>query len=503
MIARFPLYLLLFLGSLPGVGKLAAGAERPNVLFIAIDDLNDWIGCLDGHPQALTPNIDRLAERGVLFTNAHCAATACNPSRAAIFSGVLPTKNGVWSNDSKRLLVQHPDMLVLPRAFAESGYRTFGTGKMLHSSSSNKAMFQESFTTEQRWSPLTRAEAKYTPEELPTKGTDHPRHEARLPSGETVVLPLNGMPSDRNPDKRDGESFDWGPMDVEDATMGDTQITDWAIKRLEKSWKKPFFLGVGYYRPHIPLWAPKAYFERFAGEKIILPSVNEDDLNDLSELGKRWAIEPITAGSHATVVKHGEWEAAVAAYLACTTYVDHQIGRLLKTLEDRDLTENTMIVLWTDHGWHLGEKEHWGKWTGWERSTRVPLILVPPQGTKHAFAPGGTRCDAPVSLLDLYPTLTEICQVEPRSGLDGESLLPLLQKPDQSSDRIVVSTFDRGNVSLRSAKFRYLRYADGTEELYDLVGDPHEWTNLLSQDRYEAELQHFRDYLATTALTSE
>lgn len=239
-------------------------AEKPNVLFIAIDDLNDWIGCLGGHPQALTPNIDRLAKRGVLFTNAHCASPACKPSRAAVFSGKMPHETGVWSNRSKALKQLVPDAIKLPVPFGEAGYRTIGTGKLVGDRSDDS--FSEYFEVHQRWSPLTKAETAYTKTELPSKGSDTPRHFVKDSTGREIVLPLNRMPSDRNPTKKDGESFDWGPWDVPDSDFGDTQITDWAIKKIQEKSDQPLFLAMGYYRPHIPLWAPKRFFERFKND---------------------------------------------------------------------------------------------------------------------------------------------------------------------------------------------------------------------------------------------
>jgi arylsulfatase A-like enzyme len=457
-------------------------AQSPNVLFIAVDDLNDWVGCLNGHPQALTPNIDRLAARGVLFTNAHCASPACNPSRAAVFSGRMPHVTGVWSNQSGSLNQLFPSAQLLPTAFSQSGYQTLGTGKLLHSR--GKEAFDEYFAVGQRWSPLQKSEVEYTPEELPTKGTDNPRHVVKDSRGRNIVLPLNRMPSDRRPNEKDGESFDWGPFDVPASDFGDTQITDWAIGKLEEGFERPFFLGVGYYRPHIPLWAPEPFFERFADSPGKLPETKKDDLDDLSGTAKKWALEPVTAGSHATVVKHDQWRAAVEAYLACVTYVDHEIGRLLDALDDSSFGENTVIVLWSDHGWHLGEKQHWGKWTGWERSTKVPLIIVPPQKMARRFAKAGSRCHQPVGLIDLYPTLTELCGVAAPDELDGQSLVRLLREPERSSGRTVVTTFDPGNVSLRSERWRYIRYADGSEELYDHDKDPHEWDNLSDSARH-------------------
>lgn len=477
---------LLFLCS-----STSEATQKPNVLFIAIDDLNDWIGCLGGHPQALTPNIDRLAARGVLFTNAHCAAPACKPSRAAIFSGLAPGKTGVWSNRTKSLAQLHPTALKLPQAFAKSGYRTAGTGKLHHSSRSEDS-FEEYFKTEQRWSPITRQEADYTKGELPSKGTQNPRHLVEDSTGRKMILPLNRMPSDRAPSKRSGESFDWGPWDVPDSDFGDTKITNWAIAKLKEKNEKPLFLALGYYRPHIPLWAPKRFFERFKNNPGKLPPFKKDDLNDLSKIGKLRALEADTAGLHETVLKNKEWQNAIEAYLACITYIDHEIGRLLDELDRSAHANNTIIVLWSDHGWHLGEKQHWGKWTGWERSTRVPLIIVPPKTKSADFATAGSKCHRPVSLLDLYPTLAELCELTPPKNLSGESLKPLLKNPTQETNRKVVTTFNPGNHSVRSGQWRYLVYEDGSEELYDMKDDPNEWTNLARDARFNSIIKEHR-----------
>ena len=464
----------------------------PNVLFIAVDDLNDWIGVMGGHPQAQTPNMDRLAARGVLFTNAHCAAPACNPSRAAVFSGRLPQITGVWSNSEGRLDRDYPEGKLLPTAFREAGYLALGTGKLLHSG--GKSAFDEYYDVEQRWSPLSRDSVDYTEEELPSKSTDNPRHVTRDAQGQEVVLPLNRMPSDRRPDTPQGESFDWGPFDVPDSDFGDTQITDWAIEQINQGHEKPLFLGVGYYRPHIPLWAPKRFFDRFEDSPGQLPPVKEDDLDDLSEAGKKWAIEAVTAGSHATVVKYGQWQEAVEAYLASVTYVDHEIGRLLDALDTSPLADNTLIVMWSDHGWQLGEKEHWGKWTGWERSTKVPLIVAPPKAQAGRFAVG-SQSPRPVSLLDLYPTVTEMSGAA-APELDGESLVPLLGEPDRDTGRAVVTMFDRGNASLRTDRWRLIRYNDGSQELYDHQSDPNEWNNLIDSAEHATQRNRLAEIMA-------
>ena len=354
---------------------------------------------------------------------------------------------------------------------------------MLHGSGvDNKKLFEQSFNTEQRWSPLNGRNTHYTKEELPSKGSDNPRHVVERDGAAPMILPLNHMPSDRRPDTTDGESFDWGPVDVADSEMGDTKTTDWAIEQLQQGFDgKPFFLGVGYYRPHIPLWAPSHYFEPFPLDTIQLPPYTQDDLDDLSSTGKQWALEAVTAGSHATVVKHDQWRNAVQAYLACIHYVDHELGRLIAALDSGALGDNTLIVLWSDHGWHLGEKQHWGKWTGWERSTRVPLMIIPPKSQAGRFAPAGSRCERAVSLLDLYPTLVDFCNVLGPKDLDGQSLVPLLRDPNLNTDRYVLTTFDQGNIALRDDRYRYIRYADGSEELYDHTVDTLERYNLVNQ----------------------
>jgi arylsulfatase A-like enzyme len=472
------------------LSAIAQSAPKPNVLFIVIDDLNDWIGCMDGHPQALTPNIDRLASRGVLFTNAHCASPACQPSRAAVFSGLMPKKTGVWSNESRSLAKLMPEAIKLPMPFADAGYRTLGAGKLIHNSSDSS--FSDYYKVEQRWSPITKKQSEFTKKDLHTKGSDNPRHVVTDSKGREIVLPLNGMASDRKPNTKAGESFDWGPWDVPDTDFGDTQITDWAISKLKEESDKPLFLALGYYRPHIPLWAPKRFFERFKNDPGKLPPIKEDDLDDLSETGKKWAREPVTAGAHASVLKHDQWSKAIEGYLACTTYVDYEIGRLLDELDRSPHKDNTIVVLWTDHGWQLGEKEHWGKWTGWERSTKVPLIIAPPKNQSEDFASAGSRCEQPVGLIDLFPTLTDLCGVSPPEGLDGESIAPLLRDPTKKTGRKLITTFNPGNYSVRSERWRYILYKDGSQELYDHHADPNEWNNLAGNPEYGSVLNELR-----------
>jgi arylsulfatase A-like enzyme len=487
---------LVVCGCMEYLAANTAAAAPPNVLFIAVDDLNDWVGCLGGHPQAQTPNIDRLAKRGVLFTHAHCTAPLCNPSRAAVFSGRQPFETGVFANDETNIRTVRPDLVLIPEHFRRAGFRTFGTGKLLHQTS--RGLFDEDFFPDLRWSPFDAKQMDYTADELPTKGTDQPRHVTQL-HHQSIVLPLNRMPSDRAPGTRGGESFDWGPLTVDDADMGDGQIAAWAADRLRRSHEQPFFIGVGFYRPHIPLFAPQKYFDLYAGAKLKLPPVKDDDLDDLSPTARQRALEAETAGSHATVVKFDQWEAAVKAYLACVSFIDAQVGKLLDALDKGPSASNTVIVFWGDHGWHLGEKQHWGKWTGWQRATHVPLIVVPPRkGANDGYQIGAT-CGEPVSLIDIYPTLIDVCGLPTRDGLSGQSLAPLMRQPQQSTGRAVFSTFDRGNYSVMTARWHYIRYADGSEELYDLPADPNEWFNLGQAAEHVALRRELAEHLPALA----
>ncbi len=478
---RYKLYSICLIILLGGIFLPHHAGAKPNVLFIAIDDLNDWVGCFGGHPQAITPHIDQLAKRGIRFTNAHCAAPLCGPSRTSIFTGRQPFRTGMYNNDDKGWYKKHKKVRLFPKAIEAGGYVTYGTGKLLHSGS--KGLFQNEYYTGQRWSPFPSKDVKYTKTELSSKGSANPRHVVRLGQRE-YVLPFNRMPSDRSPNDPKGESFDWATLDVPDNAMGDGKITDWAIGELGKHVaSKPFFMAVGYYRPHIPLYAPKKYFDFYDGMDIKLPPVRKDDLKDLSPTGRKWALEAVTAGSHATTIKHNQWQAAVKAYLACVTFVDAQVGRLLAQLKTGGQLTNTWVILWSDHGWQLGEKEHWGKWTGWQRSTRVPLVVVPPAASKDKYALG-SECDNPVGLIDLYPTLLDICNLSKVARLDGFSLRPMLENPGRASYRLVVTTFDKGNHALSGSRWRYIRYQDGSEELYNRKDDPNEWVNIASRKEH-------------------
>lgn len=430
----------------------AEGKSRPNVLFIAVDDLNDWIGQLGGHPQSKTPNIDRLAERGVLFRKAYCAAPACNPSRVAIMTGRRPSSTGVYTNpDPWRKII--PDAVTLPQHLQKNGYYTVGSGKIYHGSFPDPASWDE-----------------YAPSK--TKQT----------FGDLYKKPKNANGLDKS-------HFDWAPVDATVAETGDAQTVEFVTAQLQKEWEQPTFLACGIYRPHLPWFAPKEFFDQYPLDQVQLPEVPQGDLDDIPAAGVKMAKPE---GDHAAVVKNDQWPNAVQGYLASIAFTDHLIGKVLDAYDASPNKDNTILVFWTDHGWHLGEKEHWRKFALWEPATRVPLIIVTPE-----MQNAGEVCDQPVNLVDVYPTLLELCGVERQADLEGRSLVPLLNNPagKNGSPWYSLTTHGRNNHAVRSKDFRYIRYADGSEELYDHRTDPEEYQNLAGKSNMSDVLQELRAQL--------
>ncbi|MDP6468556.1 MAG: sulfatase [Pirellulaceae bacterium] len=409
-----------------------AASKRSHVLFIAIDDLNDWIGCLGGHPDCRTPNIDRLAGRSVLFTRAYCAAPACNPSRAALLTGIRPSTSGVYLN-SHPWRPALPKAVTLPQHFSAHGYRSIGGGKIFHGRYPDDASWQFYF--------------KKAGDPVPPN------------------RPLNGIANTAH--------FDWGPLNVADRTMDDHRVVDWAIGALGRKPSQPTFIACGIFRPHLPWYVPQKYFDQFPLEEITLPQFREDDLKDVPAAGIRMA-KP--TGDHRKVIESDNWRRAVQGYLASIAFADAQVGRLLAALDNGPMSDNTIVVLWGDHGWHLGEKSHWRKFALWDEAARVPLMISASGVSKPSV------CDRTVSLMDLYPTLADLCDLPIGDHLEGRSLRVLLRNPQADWDRPVLTTHGRNNHSVRSERWRYIRYANGSEELYDHANDPQEWTNLATRE---------------------
>ncbi len=421
---------------------------KPNVLFIAIDDLNDWVGVLDGHPQVQTPNIDRLATLGVNFTNAHCQAPICMPSRASLLTGTYPHRNGIYMIEQN--LRDGPllkDAVTLPQYFKEHGYRTLRAGKIYHRTTEGDADEWDESGKRFGWGWMSRLVG---------------------PKG------VSGLP--------EPSIFDFGPIPVKTEEMSDSRVTDWAVERLEKPVAdKPFFLAVGLVTPHLPHFTPQEFYDRYPLDQVKLPETQAGDLDDLPPMGLKFTrYFDTTPMSHHNITRHGLWHKAVASYLATATFTDHCVGRLLDALETSPRADNTIIVLWSDHGFHIGEKMHWEKRSLWEESTRVPLIFSIP-GKDQLRNVNSSR---PVGLIDIYPTLVDLCGLPEKSDLQGRSLVPLLNDPALPWDHPVLTTHHPGNHAIRSERWRYIRYANGDEELYDHNSDPHEFHNLANHAAY-------------------
>ena len=398
-------------------------ADQPDILLIVFDDLNDWVGPLGGHPQARTPNIDRLARRGMTFTNAHITAPLCNPSRASLMSGMLSSSTGVYLNRQDwREAPALQGKPVLPAFLQESGYHTLGGGKLFHAATVNPQQFYGL---------------------LPKKGFDdyYPAPNRQLPD---EIRPL-GRPLNKNPGFISG-FFDWGPVTAEDSAMGDGQVVSWASRQVQAEFDEPLFLGVGIYRPHIPWYVPQAYFDLFPLDEIERPATVPDDLADVPG-SERYANNQRV---HQWVLESDSWEEGVQAYLASIAFADVMLGRLLDALDASGRSDDTVIVMFSDHGYHLGEKGQWRKYTLWEDSTHVPLIVVAPGITTP-----GSRSAEPVSTLDLYPTLAELAGLDPPDHLEGHSLLPLLEEPGSEWPHHAITTYQFGDHSVRTRHHRY------------------------------------------------
>ncbi len=424
----------------------------PNVLFIAIDDLNTWVGHLGVNTQALTPNIDRLAKRGVTFTRAYTAAPLCMPSRSALLSGRRPSSTGIYSNNHDWYAVVK-DIVTLPRHFKENGYQTMATGKHFHESGG--------------------------PDDSPDFWNEY-FNEGGNPRPPSV--PYQGVNTE----------LDWGPLDAPTSAMADAKMASWAAMKLKQTYVKPFFLAVGFKKTHLPWYVPRKYFDMHPLDQIKLPVVKEDDLNDLPPVARRIADN----GDHDQILAASAtnaWARAVQAYLAAGTFVDEQIGVVLDALDASPHRDKTIVVLYGDHGWHLGQKHHWRKETLWEEATNAPLVWVVPGLTR----PDG-RSARTVDFMSIYPTLSELAGLPVPPHVEGVSLAPLLRNPNAAWDRPALTTMGPGNHAVRSEAWRAIRYRDGSEELYDHDADPYEWTNIAANAAHNAVKAQLRSLMPTS-----
>jgi arylsulfatase A-like enzyme len=434
------------------VGNTATASDRPDVVFIIVDDLNDWLGCLGGHPDAKSPHIDAFAASGMLFRQAYCNSPQCRPSRTSLMSGVYPFKTGTYFNakGKSEARIRTP---TLQQFFMNQGYRVASGGKVHHGGpgSSGDALLKR------------------------------PR-DPRPPKGEDNFGALNPP--------NDGYA-----LDVPDEDMGDYKVAQWAIGQWRQTTDQPLFMSVGFFRPHRPLHAPRPYFKKFPLESIQRPAEpEEDDWNDMPEFARRLARthahKALHNGlsDHEYIVAHDEWDKTIQAYHASIAFVDQQIGLFLETLESNPRKRETVVMLVSDHGWHLGEKKHWCKGAIWEQTTHIPCIVRAP-----GVQPGAV-CDQPVSLIDVYPSLADLAGLPVPDFLDGKSIRPQLGDPEVKRTPVICS-YGAGNTAIRSRHWRYIRYEDGSEELYDHRVDANEWANQANNPKYRKVKQSLSELI--------
>ena len=432
--------------------------NAPNVVMIVIDDQNDWIGCLNGHPQAKTPYSDCLANRGTLFLNAHCQSPLCNPSRTSVLTGLRPSSTGVYGlSPSLRAVEGLKSATTLPQHFRNYGYETLMAGKIYHGAYGRKPTDNEF-------------------DIIGPPGDVGPR-----PSSPLVMTPSHHPP------------VDWGTFPHRDEDKGDWKLASWTVDQLQQPHEKPFFLSVGFFLPHVPCYVTQKWYDLFPDDTLQLPPVLDNDRADTPRFSwyLHWKLpEPRLR----FLQEASQWKNLVRSYLASTAFVDAQVGRIMDALDASPFADNTIVVLWSDHGWHLGEKAITGKNSLWERSTHVPLIFAGPK------VAAGATCAHPVELLDIYPTLAELCDLPEPAGLDGHSLIPQLTDASATRAWPAITTHNHDNHSVRSLDWRYIHYADGSEELYNLHEDPHEWNNVAQDGEFTSVKESHRRMLPTTNL---
>ena len=432
-------------------------AAKPNVLFIVIDDMNDNISLLNSKAAIKTPNLNRLAKRGTLFTRAYCISAACNPSRVATLTGLRPSTSGVYQNASnwRKAL---PKRKTIMQQFQTAGYSVRGAGKIFHHKLQGAFHDKASFDD---FLPMA-------PQNMPPKK-------------------LNKAP------EYGSRNTDWGVWPADEKDTIDFHTTEYCISNLKNPPKdKPLFLACGIFKPHSPFFAPPKYHKTTT--IIDKPKRLENDWDDLpsgaSTLMKRtkWFWNGMTKLDQKTP---GSYQDFIDAYAACCRFADAQVGRLLEALDSSPIAKNTIVVLWSDHGFHLGEKDHIEKFSLWEKANHIPFIISAPNVTKP-----NSRCEQPVDLTILYPTLLELCGLKSDPSCDGASAVSLLRDPNALWPYPAISTYGKGNHSIRTKRWRYIRYTDGSEELYNHDYDPNEWTNLAKQPTMAPTLSKLRARIA-------
>lgn len=437
--------------------------EKPNVLFIAVDDLNTMLGVLDKFSNTKTPNLDRLAARGVMFSDAHCQAPLCGPSRASIMTGLRPSTTGIYGMiDDNKIRSENPatkEIIMLSEYFKNNGYHTMGIGKLFHNHAPN-GVFEESAGRVKGFGPY--------PEER-------------------IVWDGFGT-SDRT--KYGRTSTDWGAFPEADSLMPDHQSVNWAMERLDTEYNKPFFMGVGFLRVHVPLYVPQKWFDLHPLDSIKTLPYRADDLNDVPNIALQINDLPMMPTTD-WAIESGEWPKILQAYLACISFVDYEIGRLIEALDKSEYADNTVIVLWSDHGYRLGEKGTFAKHALWNAATKTPLLFAGPN------LPKGKIINQPAELLSIYPTLLDLCRLPAYKRNEGKSLLTTMMEKQEDAS-VAITTFGMNNHTVKSKDFRYIQYEDGTQEFYDHREDPNEFNNQAQNLAYQNEIEKLKKYLPKT-----
>ena len=437
---------------------------KPNVLFIAVDDLNTMIGPIDNFSNAKTPNFERLAKMGVTFTNAHCQAPLCGPSRASLMSGLRPSTTGIYgmTPDDKIRSEDNPvtkDITFLPEYFENNGYRTMGIGKLFHINAP-KGVLNENGGRVKGFGPYP--EKRFV---------------------------WDGFGTSKQKKRKYGRtSTDWGAFPENDTLMPDHKSVNWVIERLHKKYEKPFFMGLGFLRVHVPLYVPQKWFDMHPLETIKTPPYLSDDLNDIPNVGLQINDLPMMPSTE-WAIESGEWKKIVQAYLACMSYVDYELGRVLDALESSDYADNTVIVLWSDHGYRLGEKGTFAKHALWETATKAPLMFAGPN------VPKGKKIHAPVEMLSIYPTLLELSGLPAYNRNEGISLVSMMQNKENEKDAHAITTFGMNNHTIKMDGYRYIQYEDGTQEFYNHNTDPNEWKNEAANPEYKVQIEKMKTFL--------
>ena len=499
----------------------AYAQEKPNILMIVLDDLNDYVGVLGGHPQALTPNIDKLASEGVLFTNAHANVPVCQPSRASFMTGISPLRSRMWGFDNwlkNKLLAK---ATTIPEFLRKKGYLDMQSGKVFHSS---KKGAWSILGVKKDYGPIPYNGKKSVPHPLSPLGM---RELGSLDATYTslanipVVLPSNDAPGAEGWFSGDWKKSKFRYINDNDRDlMTDEKSTIWAKKQLElmekKNNKQPFFMAIGLHRPHTPLVVPQKYFDLFPIEDIQLPDLMDNDNmdtyledNNLKQNGKsrgRKAYDGLLSGYESKEIALKNY---LQAYLASVAFADDRVGELMNALNDSDFKENTVVILFSDHGYNLGEKEYLWKYVLWEETTRVPLIIKAPKYRLSA----GKKVGHPVSLIDIFPTIVSLSgnnveelSIDGKKQLDGYSLEPFLKKPNtkkwdgpENIFTVIASwrskKLGEQHISVRGKRYRYIRYSNGREELYDHNVDSNEWNNLASKNKFKQVKSKFSKIL--------